>query len=221
MSHVLRTEGVLRSPNADLISKRILHNRHQLYLDTKAAMANDFVFIVERQQGGYSGATISSINSQVAKYVHQRRRMITKSNSEPPFTPVLSNHPKCNIQNDRKGQPQDLQVIRGSRRRSAPAVNRCGSRQKQEDCGDLNWHDGKGENLGKSSPRQNPVDAVSKNDLEEQGKENQPDSQDISELFRQLCSVTKSPDYQPFPLNLDSEERRLMHFCKYLASVCA
>lgn len=187
-----------------------------------ASQAQSFVFIDEDQRKKYSKSTLSAINSQVAKYAHaqKHRKPIVKSHSAPSSPPSLGS--TSDLQE--KDATQDDQINRRVRRASQPNA----SKTKRGSIDSL-------KPLQKSSQRTSVVPVLSRRNFNNQPKgsntvstveivaddtiepSDNEDSdkrpEDLSDLFQNLCRITKYPSYQAFPFFLNLEERRLAHYC--------
>lgn len=199
-------------------------------------MSNGFVFIIEGQQGGYSKNTISSINAQVARFGHQKRRLLAKSKSataSPPTSALVVSSTTASpisISNDtstcpscHKRRPQNVQFDTRIRRASAPASIRpeLVTKPEQAYC-DHCLSNGRysDENIHPWTvhlPRC-PIDNTSHHNYKQDQIGDESESETEDDLFSQLCGLTNSPFYHPFPCSLTSEEQRLMQFCTYAHS---
>lgn len=172
-----------------------------------------FVFIDEDQQKKYSKSTLSAINAQVAKYAHKQRQTIPKSHSAP------SSPPETGLVHAQEIGTQDDGPKQGARRKSDSkfiAVRRKSLESKalqprRDD------RPTKAKPLKKvESPRRNSAGEVPAGEAiidNPSAVETQPES--LTDLFENLCRITKHPSYQAFPFFLNLEERRLAHYCGF------
>lgn len=189
-----------------------------------ASQTQSFVFIDEDQQKKYSKSTLSAINSQVAKYAHaqKQRKPIVKSHSAPTSPPTLGSSPEA-VENN---TTQDDQLNRRVRRTSQPNAARSkygsldalksGQKDPQKRSSFSIPSKRKSNSQSKSSKDTSAIVVITEAAVDENDAPTTDDKppEDLSDLFQNLCRITKYPSYQAFPFFLNLEERRLAHYCR-------